>query len=858
MSSAAQPPDWLLQTPTNAGIHTVPVSMAQQFSGPDLAMLARMCAAALLGQPFSAGVASLGSSSSTPQGATASHMINGLQFLVDFLCALLTGISGTTGTTPQSMMAGATQVNNTVHTNMLTSGVLQAGQTGGSTGNLAVDFINGATSLTSLFNATATNNPAATLPADITSLINTHGGLLALPQQIIDTVTNTLLGTSGIGGLVSGIVRAVQSIPAEFLTGTAPPNMFNNAPIGAVSSVTPQLLTNPNFDSPNSMLGQGVWTWDGTQGPPGVPTSVYTNADGTQIPLFSNLIHVNPGQVLNISGFAKWTGFSGATNSIALTIAQYSGGTLLAAEPYHLHAGVTSPGAASSGWVQLGSPYTVPAGVDSIFVRPLVDSTATAGKVSFGAMSAQPAATSLLAALVPGIDASKIISGVLGALQVPNVTLSMSSDLQGLNNYITNTLVGVVGQYTGTTLPQSNGSMASLYSNVVDNTQAIQALQSNSAVTQQVVGVSVHIDFANYPNGPMPSIFTQTYSGAGTSTLGISAGTAGWTLVNDANRQCVSVYNAAPTNTDYQQVRGSMSSAPAAPTAGGAPRIWSIGRVDSPLNPQNYVWARAYCTAFLAYACDLGCTVAGVDTVFVSGVALTWSTAVQIVIGVNGNPRRYQVFSGTQLVIDYTEAGTTSQFGSGFRYWGAKTEMTYGTGGAPAGDPGRIAGTSVNDNATPVSVGSVFRYRRLSTGTVAMATGFNYLPASFFDTIGRETADYLWDQTNSILTINNEGTYAVELSYTISSLSSGTKLNGAIWLSTGGGAFTLEREVGGAMCDVGANSPSIVAGACLIYCKAGDQLRFGYYYSCSTGTLTGDANGSRCGVGVALANRSMA
>jgi hypothetical protein len=135
------------------------------------------------------------------------------------------------------------------------------------------------------------------------------------------------------------------------------------------------------------------------------------------------------------------------------------------------------------------------------------------------------------------------------------------------------------------------------------------------------------------------------------------------------------MYNVQPTNTDFQQVKGTMGSAPQQGGSGGTPMVWCIGNADSFSNPQNYRWARAYCDGFLSYKADIGYTVAGVNTVMASNIPLTWSMDITVNFGANNNVRRIQAFSGTTLVADVTEAGTASQIGSGFRYWGARTEM---------------------------------------------------------------------------------------------------------------------------------------------------------------------------------------
>lgn len=486
-------------------------------------------------------------------------------------------------------------------------------------------------------------------------------------------------------------------------------------------------------------------------------------------------------------------------------------------------------------------------------VNTRMSNLSTAGQFDASQLSNVSAMPPLSAGSIPALDSSKIVSGVFDILRVPTGSLGAHNilDLGGLMDSVTNTLLGMTGAFSGTTVGQATGSMNSLYNNVTVNTQSIQALQSSGGATD-VSGVAVNVAFSNYPDGPLPGMFTTTYSGSGTSALGIKSGVAGWNpLNNDGNRAAVTVYNVAPTNTDFQIVRGVMSAAPQQGGSGGTPRIWAIGRVDNPNNPQNYVWMRGYCTGFLNYSGDIGCTVGGVDTVFVSGISLTWSMDIQINLGVGGNPRRYQIFSGTQLVYDYTESGTTSQLGSGFRYWGAKTEMKTASGGAK--QPGGIASTSVNDSAPPTVLGSTFRITRHNTATATLASGgVTSAPAGFFDTQDWISPDMHWDGNN--LTVNTDGTYLVNLRYNATNIPGNAKADAAM-VQNGNPV----RLMGGdfAAGSVGQPSGDGISGVAMVYLHTGDVLTPGYQVS-SNCTVTGDANGISSYFEVALMNRSMA
>lgn len=526
--------------------------------------------------------------------------------------------------------------------------------------------------------------------AFIDSLTAALGDLGAAVQPLIDAFVNTFLGLGGTGHTVNDVIRAIQSIPGQFLTGTLSPGLASHLNVGTLSGFLPEFLTNGNFDTPDSLIGQSVWFWDGTTGPPGVSTSVYTDLSGGVLAeLFSNNVNVTAGQQLAISGLTKYQGVA-AGSSIALTIAKYDVNNTLIGYDTPTGMAIASPSGTQSTWQTLSATYTVPSGVASIFVRPTA--AGTAGRVWFGKLSAKPTGTSLLTSLVPLLDASKIGSGQFAQSFVQGLTtmfggLSSGSSITsqlGLNNIgdlgaiidqLTNGMVGAGTSFTNSNPSQARGSIDSMFNTVLDTIKSVQAMLTDALQTA-FSGFQIGIDFSNYPDGPIPSQFTNTYVGSGTSALGVKSGVAQWTtLNNDANRAAYTMYNVQPTATDFQQVKGTMGSPPQQGGSGGTPYVYAIGNADSPTNPQNYRWARAYSTGFLTYKGDVGYTVAGVETVLESNIPLSWSMDITVNFGAQGNIRRIQVFSGTGLVADVIEPGTAAMIGPGYRYWGARTEM---------------------------------------------------------------------------------------------------------------------------------------------------------------------------------------
>lgn len=680
-------------------------------------------------------------------------------------------------------------------------------------------------------------------------------------QPVIDTIVNTLLVLTGSDWGIPDLERSLQSIPAQNLVGTIPQTLNSHVTIGSLSPIIPEFLTNGNFDSPNALVGQGIWIWDGTQGPPGTTTSVYANANGHLIELLSNAIAVAPGMILSVSGMSRWANLVGS-GPISLTIAKFDINNNIIG--YDTIASIIGASATQSTWQQLiNTSYTVPSSVTSICVRPTIDAGFTSGQVWFGELSCKQTLTSILVSLIPLLDASKIGSGILGVANTPNITLAMSSDLQGITDYITNTLNGALSFISGNSTSTANNILSSFYDKVVTNALEIAALKNNQQATDYSSN-SINIDFSTYPDGPLPPIFTVSYTGSGSSSIGIKNGVAGWqTVVNDGTRRARIIYNDSPTVTDFQRISGGMNSAPSQATSGGQPYFYAIGRVDNPTNPQNYVWARAYCTGFLTYKADIGYCVGGVETPLWTGINLNWSLQMTFVVGANGNPRHYQLFSGTNLVYENTEPGTASQYGPGFRYWGAMNTITYDASFNTPGQGGAVAGVSVVDNSPPLVSGSTFRVYRASTVAVATAGATTSPMGAFFDTdtgagaspMGWCSSDLTWDGTN--LGFSIEGTYGVHIRYLTPSVGAGYG-SAAIYKTPNGASQFLHSRIGSYFSDgaTGAYARAI-EGYGKVYCKSGDKITPGFDVGGIT-SFTGESTGTQCYMEVALLNRSTA
>ncbi|QBJ04833.1 minor tail protein [Mycobacterium phage Elephantoon] len=337
-----------------------------------------------------------------------------------------------------------------------------------------------------------------------------------------------------------------------------------------------------------------------------------------------------------------------------------------------------------------------------------------------------------------------------------NADLSQIPALQGLVDAATNALSGAsaIGhEVVGAGLDAVKDTMENLFGMLTKVTRDVQMLQSEQEIAANG-GKRFNIDFSDYPNGEFPSgLFNLTYSGPGTSRLIIKDGHAQWSTVNNGYRRATMLYP-EPTLTPQQIVRGTLASPPG---QGTNVRIWSIARANAA--GTDYVFARGYCNGFLSYRGDIGCVKNGVEYIWASNIALTWSLDLRVVCGVGEDPRRHQVYSGNKVIWDGLEPGDKqSVIDDNHCWWGAISE----TDGQNT--PGTVAGASVSDNAPPAVTGSTMRVYRSSTSASAdKSSGEAVLPANALDAIDYRSQDITWNAATQTATVTKAGTYMMGL-----------------------------------------------------------------------------------------------
>jgi hypothetical protein len=525
---------------------------------------------------------------------------------------------------------------------------------------------------------------------------------------------------------------------------TAVQNVVQNlwGSVGSIGATSANLAPNPSFTT--DISGWTFWdwgaatlgVWDGTQGHSANGSLKLPFSGGSGQSAADLTFPCVPGQSFSISLWAKQDANSGGGYIGVYTGDATGKGFGTAADTTH------NLGNAATGWTQHNYTFTAPANCYTMIIEAASQTSGAAGNLWIDDVVVQQ--TNML---------------------TPAVTPNALGDIPRLVNALFQGFIG--SPSPATSLTDAIMAVQRQFNQTVSNTKAIQTLQS-VATAGANSGTTVTVDFGSYADGPMPSVFTVTYSGTGTSRLGVTNGQANWaTLVNDADVSASVRYNVAPTATDFQIIRGTMTQAPNDGGISGNPRIYVRGRVNAADN--SFVWARARSIGWMLWQADIGCTVAGVETVWVSNITLPWNLNMYFKVGVGVNPRVYELWSGDQMVYSHTEVGTTSQLGSSNRYWGAISQMRKGNFNAITS--GMIGATAVSDNAPVAVQGSHAHMNRTGTGTVNLTGGsvWTLLPASFFGATLRASSDITPDLVNGKFTVTKAGPYQINVRIRLSS-----------------------------------------------------------------------------------------
>lgn len=193
-------------------------------------------------------------------------------------------------------------------------------------------------------------------------------------QDFLGVIAGFVSGIPLIGGFLAGLIP----VNASSLFGNIFPGLLSHVGIGSLANTTPNLLTAGTFPSAASITAHGDWTWDPNTSQDGNKTgSAKLVCDGKSHALRSNPITVAQGQSLSVSAYVQWQGVTSSGSPFHMDIITIQNGLVTGIN----NAQSATVSGSSSSWVQLSTTYTVPANVDTIEIRLAVDGTASSGTV---------------------------------------------------------------------------------------------------------------------------------------------------------------------------------------------------------------------------------------------------------------------------------------------------------------------------------------------------------------------------------------------------------------------------------------------------------------------------------------------
>ncbi|AOT23766.1 minor tail protein [Mycobacterium phage TBond007] len=711
-------------------------------------------------------------------------------------------------------------------------------------------------------------------PATIIAQIKAATHLdLSSPQALAASLGSLILGGDG-GGVID-------------------PSRLPQIPLANIVQIVTSLLPGGAMTGLDSVLDEfGHWSYDDSYGE-GAAT---VTADGAVHDLYSgDLIPVKAGEVLHITGKARWAGLVATGNPVEVGVTGYtdkagtsSGGRAAAAWP-------VTPSGTLPDWQSLAGTYTVPNGIVAVRLRLTVTDGATAGTVSFTPPDANKGDNLLplnlvqdlpsrLAALLsfstwqqfldaakgsPGGAISDLINrivhlgtdGTFDASQlvnVPNMPAVPGDIVTGIENgagsllhdvedHIDNVVNKFFGMFgSGHSKDDAAAAMGAIYNQVSATAQTVQNM-----VTAQTgdahSGKSFTVKFSDYPDGPFPNVFNLTYSGSGTGALQVSGGKAHWNKVADGDRMVIGLYNQGDTLTDYQNIQGTVAN----PMDNGAAN-WLFGRSDGSL--QNFVYAKGTRNSLLDFRAELGCFVAGHQVVFASNVPANPNFNLRVRIGTGKGLRNFQVISGNDVIIDYTDAAGISQVGADKRKWGFVSATSNGGNNVPAD----AAVVSCADADPSAAIGSGAKMSRLNTGNVNVSSGRRLAPTNFYDSLELATPDIKADVANAKFTVSLAGWYRVEIAFSLNSFAGASSFQVAPVLYKNGAVHRVGTDAYGFQAFGAGTAARFAQTSFGVYLDAGDNVQVGYDSGASIViTMSGEASGVETYFGISLLNRSL-
>lgn len=711
-----------------------------------------------------------------------------------------------------------------------------------------VEAITGSSGTLSDLEAWAANVPVlGTVVTDVVNAFTGTGGLLSGFTSGSSILSQLISGLGGSGSAISDFVTAVEN------TGTTISDVISSL-IGSGGLLS-------GFTSGSSVLTQLI----GAAGGSGSDLSDFGD-------IFDGLLSGSAFQTL-LNDITSGLGGSGTGTSsgIQTLLSGFFGGSgtfqnLLDSLANAL--GVTGTGHTianiesylSSALAGLVSGTTFQSLIDDVvggtgnplssLVTFITGASTTANSASSAASTAASAASTALSDATTAISNAQavidnIYNAVTGSSSTNNPVTAVESSIGGI-------LGGIVSELTGksastATQSQANAALAAQASALASANAALQALQNQNTAAANG-GVNINLNFSTYSAGSSITGLNETYSPSGYGTLGITSGTAAFQPSGSTDYSAVAIHPTA-TMTDYQLVSCVFASVPSQSYGFYVENAYNtlICRANAATNPTTYVYAELTPTSV-----SLRVVNSGVDSQLVAPVSITGFAAgaqFQLIAGLSGTTPIYELYSGTNLLLSFTDNSSLTHYGSSYRYCGF--------GGYYNDDhslnltPGALTSFGFVDNGPISVIGSGFRQYRASTTTSTVTTNAaETFPASFFDTNSYKTADFSYATTSNTLTVANTGWYTVRVNSLVQRAAAAQTYS----------AITPLLYHNGSVADYGrsnwfyqyssATYPAQWFGDTFtIYCNANDTLAPGYYATEGTSsasmTLAGDGTGTQ-------------
>jgi hypothetical protein len=361
---------------------------------------------------------------------------------------------------------------------------------------------------------------------------------------------------------------------------------------------------------------------------------------------------------------------------------------------------------------------------------------------------------------VVGAIPQALVTGLTGALS------SAASTVSGVIDGIVNGFLGLFGSGFG--VSDAQAAAASIAEQQAATAAGVALLQQQSSTAAQS-GTSAFVDFSTMADATsLGAGFAQFYSGAGTNTWGIASGRVSVIAPSGitGGRVAHAVYAAADTLTDFQSVSAVFSSSQMVTAFGFGLSSFAYGF--------NYIDGRSDATGANCVRAIFGNGTLWFGAV-ISGVWTQWTTKAHafkpgaiysLECGTQGGIRQYKVLCNSVPVLVWTEVGTASSLGAGFRKSGLGAEwqlLPDGGGGLFYAGPASVAAFAVADSTLPSLIGSIGRaYRASTTSALSAAAVTAYPPiAGMFDTTDYASTDLSFVSSTGKWTVTKRGNYLI-------------------------------------------------------------------------------------------------